>query len=231
VQSLSATKHRRGGELQGSNSAPAWTRRQAARGRAPPRTGVPELPDERRRHELEAHHILRGIDTEPFFTPMVNPSTSPPTGGAAPDLPDAVSAGGVRISFEGDYNVSPRVSPDGKTLAYISRVAAFQLMAMDLESKQIQTLTDGQRDESRASRRTGGFILYASDVDNRGVSPRCRATAASSSGSASRRRCARAVLGQFLAIEQRPATGRSLRPRIQGARGGSLIVGTKKRFS
>jgi TolB protein len=76
----------------------------------------------------------------------------------------------VRITFEGDYNVSPRVSPDGKTLAYISRVSGrFQLMAMDLDSKQVQTLTDGQRDESPSFAPNGRIILYATDVDNRGV--------------------------------------------------------------
>jgi TolB protein len=76
----------------------------------------------------------------------------------------------TRVTFDGDYNVSPRVSPDGKTLAYISRISGrFQLMAMDLESRQIQGLTDGQRDESPTFAPNGRIILYASDVDNRGV--------------------------------------------------------------
>jgi TolB protein len=40
---------------------------------------------------------------------------------------------------------------------------------MDLESRQIQGLTDGQRDESPTFAPNGRIILYASDVDNRGV--------------------------------------------------------------
>jgi len=34
-----------------------------------------------------------GIDTEPFFTPDVNPSISPPTEGAPADLPHAGGRG------------------------------------------------------------------------------------------------------------------------------------------
>ena len=41
-----------------------------------------------------------------------------------------------RVTFEGSYNVSPRPSPDGKSLAFISRRdGRFQLAVMDLASK------------------------------------------------------------------------------------------------
>jgi TolB protein len=82
------------------------------------------------------------------------------------------AAGGepVRVTFEGDYNVSPRLSPEGKTLVYVSRISGrFQLVAMDLETRQVQTLTDGQRDESPTFAPNGRVILYATDVANRGV--------------------------------------------------------------
>jgi TolB protein len=75
-----------------------------------------------------------------------------------------------RITFEGDYNVSPRVSPDGKTLVFVARSSGrFQLVAMDLQNRQMQALTDGQRDESPSIAPNGRMILYATDVDNRGV--------------------------------------------------------------
>jgi len=84
-------------------------------------------------------------------------------------------------------------------------------MAMDLESKQIQTLTDGQRDESPSFSPNGRIILYASDVDNRGVLAAVSSDAASSSGSASRRpMCASRPGGRFWAMNK-AATGRSLR--------------------
>src|SRR6266852_4114531 len=114
----------------------------------------------------------QGIDTEPFFTPDGQSIYFTSDRGGSPQIYRMPASGGepVRVTFEGDYNVSPRVSPDGKILAYISRVSGrFQLMAMDLESKQLQTLTDGQRDESPSFAPNGRIILYATDVDNRGV--------------------------------------------------------------
>jgi TolB protein len=38
-----------------------------------------------------------------------------------------------RVTFSGSYNITPRISPDGRTLAYISRrEGKFQLYALDL---------------------------------------------------------------------------------------------------
>jgi TolB protein len=37
------------------------------------------------------------------------------------------------VTFSGNYNISPAISPDGKWLAYISRVGGgFKLQVMDL---------------------------------------------------------------------------------------------------
>src|SRR6266481_689149 len=116
--------------------------------------------------------VSQAIDTEPFFTPDGQSIYFTSDRGGSPQIYRMPASGGepVRMTFEGDYNVSPRVSPDGKILAYISRVSGrFQLMAMDLESKQVQTLTDGPRDESPSFAPNGRIILYATDNDNRGV--------------------------------------------------------------
>src|SRR6266571_4159208 len=62
------------------------------------------------------------------------------------------------------------MNADGTNLVYVSRNdGRFQVMAMDLETRQIQTLTDGYRDESPTFAPNGRMILYATDVDNRGV--------------------------------------------------------------
>jgi TolB protein len=73
------------------------------------------------------------------------------------------------VTFDGSYNVSPRVSPDGKSLAYISRNGGrFQLMLLDLTSKQTLPLTDGSVDESPSFAPNGKTILYATEVGGRG---------------------------------------------------------------
>ena len=112
------------------------------------------------------------IDTEPFFTPDGRSIYFTSDRGGSPQIYRMPAKGGeaVRVTFEGDYNVSPRLSPEGKTLVYVSRNdGRFQVMAMDLGTRQIQTLTDGYRDESPTFAPNGRMILYATDVDNRGV--------------------------------------------------------------
>jgi TolB protein len=83
----------------------------------------------------------------------------------------SVSGGDAqRVTFEGSYNVSPRVSSDGRTLAYISRNGTrFQLASMDIESRQVQMLTDTQRDESPSFAPNGKLVLYATEIGGRGV--------------------------------------------------------------
>ncbi|MGB5080833.1 MAG: Tol-Pal system beta propeller repeat protein TolB [Burkholderiales bacterium] len=112
------------------------------------------------------------IDTEPFFTPNGQSIYFTSDRGGSPQIYRMPAGGGeaVRVTFEGDYNVSPRVSPDGRFLAYISRInGRFQLMMMDLETRQVQALTDGPSDESPSFAPNGRMILYATDVGSRGV--------------------------------------------------------------
>jgi len=75
-----------------------------------------------------------------------------------------------RVTFEGSYNVSPRPSPDGKSLAFISRRdGRFQLAVMDLASKQVQLLTDSTKDESPSFAPNSRMILIATETGGRGV--------------------------------------------------------------
>jgi TolB protein len=174
VQSLSASKQPAPvANYRGSNSAPAWSPDGKQLAAVLTRDGTSQIY----LMNADGGNLRRitnssAIDTEPFFTPDGQSIYFTSDRGGSPQIYRMAASGGepTRVTFDGDYNVSPRVSPDGKTLAYISRISGrFQLMAMDLESRQIQGLTDGQRDESPTFAPNGRIILYASDVDNRGV--------------------------------------------------------------
>jgi TolB protein len=83
-----------------------------------------------------------------------------------------VAGGGEpqRVTFEGSYNVSPRISPDGKTLAYVMRNAGrFQVALLDLSNRQVQIITDSDRDESPSFAPNGRMILLATVIGARGV--------------------------------------------------------------
>jgi TolB protein len=174
VQSLSASKQPAPvANYRGSNSAPAWSPDGKQLAAVLTRDGTSQIY----LMNADGGNLRRlttsgAIDTEPFFTPDGQSIYFTSDRGGSPQIYRMAASGGepTRITFDGDYNVSPRVSPDGKTLAYISRISGrFQLVSMDIESKQLQVLTDGLRDESPTFAPNGRIILYASDVDNRGV--------------------------------------------------------------
>jgi TolB protein len=158
---------------EGSNSAPAWSPRGKELAAVLTKDGSSQIylmnADGTNLRRITFSGV---IDTEPFFTPDGRFIYFTSDRGGSPQIYRMPATGGepVRVTFEGDYNVSPRLSPEGKTLVYVSlNSGRFQLMAMDLETRQVQTLTDGQRDESPTFAPNGRMILYATDVDNRGV--------------------------------------------------------------
>ena len=174
VQNLSASKQPAPvANYRGSNSAPAWSPDGKQLAAVLTRDGTSQIYLMNADGSTLRRLTTSGaIDTEPFFTPDGQSIYFTSDRGGSPQVYRMAASGGepTRITFDGDYNVSPRVSPDGKTLAYISRISGrFQLVSMDIESKQVQVLTDGLRDESPTFAPNGRIILYASDVDNRGV--------------------------------------------------------------
>jgi TolB protein len=114
----------------------------------------------------------QGIDTEPQFSPDGQWIYFTSDRGGSPQIYRIGTSGGnaQRITFDGPYNVTPRPSPDGKSMAYISRSdGSFQLTVMDLATKQTQILTDSAKDESPSYAPNSRMILYATEVGGRGV--------------------------------------------------------------
>ncbi|MDD3677096.1 Tol-Pal system beta propeller repeat protein TolB [Thauera propionica] len=112
-----------------------------------------------------------GIDTEPFWGNDSNIYFTSDRGGS-PQI-YRISAGGgsaQRVTFDGSYNVTPRLSADGTLLAFITRNAGrFQVAVQDLATRQTTILTDSARDESPSFAPNGRMILYATESGGRGV--------------------------------------------------------------
>ena len=90
--------------------------------------------------------------------------------GGAPQIYRMPAGGGnaERMTFTGSYNISPAPSPDGKLLAYISRVGgAFKLHVMDLASSTVTALTDTSADENPSFAPNSRLILYATQQQGR----------------------------------------------------------------
>ena len=69
----------------------------------------------------------------------------------------------------GSYNISPALSPDGRWLAYISRVGgAFKLHVMELGKRQrALRITDTSADESPSFAPNSRLIVYATQQQGR----------------------------------------------------------------
>ena len=173
VQDVEVPKQNVVANFKGSNSAPAWAPDGAKLAVALSRDGNSQLylinPDGSNPRRLSNSG---GIDTEPNFSPDGQWLYFTSDRGGSPQIYRMPAAGGEaqRVTFEGSYNVSPRVSPDGKSLAYIMRNGGkFQAALLDLNTRQVQVLTDSEFDESPSFAPNGRQILLATVIGGRGV--------------------------------------------------------------
>ena len=173
VHSLLDGKRHVAANFKGSNSAPAWSPDGSKLAVALSREGGSQLflisPDGSGVRRLASSG---GIDTEPVFSPDGQTIYFTSDRGGSPQIYRMPVGGGEaqRVTFEGSYNVSPRISRDGKSLAYITRNnGKFQVALLDLATRQVQILTDSERDESPSFAPNGRMILLATMIGGRGV--------------------------------------------------------------
>jgi TolB protein len=173
VHSLADGKRQVAANFKGSNSAPTW---------APDGTRLAVSLSREGGSQIflvnaDGSGVRRlaqsgGIDTEPVFSPDGRTIYFTSDRGGSPQIYRMPAGGGEaqRVTFDGTYNVSPRISPDGKVLGYIARNAGkFQVATMDLASRQVQVLTDSDKDESPSFAPNGRMILLATVNAGRGV--------------------------------------------------------------
>ena len=173
VHSLLDGKRHVAANFKGSNSAPAWSPDGSKLVVVLSREGGSQLflinPDGSGLRRLASSP---GIDTEPVFSPDGQTIYFTSDRGGSPQIYRMPAGGGEaqRVTFEGSYNVSPRISPDGRSLAYIARNGGkFQAALLDLATRQVQILTDSDRDESPSFAPSGRMILLATVNGGRGV--------------------------------------------------------------
>jgi len=175
VHDLATGRRTQVANFKGNNSAPAWSPDGQHLALALSRDGNTQI------YQVNADgtgvkRLTRSsaIDTEPMYSPDGRSIYFTSDRGGGPQvyrMPADGEASGTaqRVTFKGNYNVSPRISPDGKQLAYITRAGGFKLQLLDLATGDVSSLTDTSNDEAPSFAANGKYILYATRVGGRSV--------------------------------------------------------------
>ena len=106
----------------------------------------------------------RSIDTEGTWSPDGSEIYFTSDRGGSPQIYKISSVGGSpsRITFEGNYNARPRLSPDGKKLAMVHlRDGKYQIGIIDIEKRSLLVLSTGSQDESPSFSPNSDTLIYA----------------------------------------------------------------------
>ena len=115
------------------------------------------------------------IDTEPQWSADGHSIYFTSDRGGSPQIYRMSAAGEVaegaqRVTFKHSFVTSPRISPDGRYLAYIARTGGgYKLQLLELKSGEVTSLTNTTNDETPTFAANGKFILYATRSGGRPV--------------------------------------------------------------
>jgi TolB protein len=176
VQTLTTRERRAVASFKGSNSAPAWSpdgKKLAVvlTGQGGSQIFLVNADGS----GLQRLSKSPGIDTEPSFSPDGRHILFTSDRGGSPQIyrmaiTGSESSNAERLTFEGNYNVSPDYSQDGKSFTFIHRHnGQFNVAVQDIGSRQMQILTSSKFDESPSFAPNGKMILYATEINGHGI--------------------------------------------------------------
>jgi TolB protein len=172
VHTLATGQRKAVANFKGSNSAPAWSPDGRTLAVALTQDGLSQIYLIASDGSGTPRRLTSssGIDTEPVFAPDGKSIYFTSDRGGSPQI-YRVSLSGTdvtRITFGSSYNVSPRISPDGKTLAYVTRRdAGFLVAVRDLAGGNETVLSDTGREESPSFAPNGRWVMYATQAGGR----------------------------------------------------------------
>ncbi len=158
--------------FRGSNSAPAWSPDSKTLAVALTRDGSSQIYLVSADGSTQPRRLVSssGIDTEAEFSPDGKSLYFSSDRGGSPQIYRIQVSGGTaeRVTFGSAYNVSPKISPDGRMMAFVTRrEGKFFIALKDLVTGEENLLSDGGSEESPSFAPNGRWLMYATREDGR----------------------------------------------------------------